>query len=253
MGICLGGFCFLVFGICMEDFGFGIWSLFGGILYFSRGMDDRHINYIEGLRKALQGKLPGVDSQMKMVPAIRQREIERLAWREDAKKAAVLICFYPGNDGISLALIRRNEYDGVHSGQISFPGGRYEESDPDLVFTALREAEEEINIPASKVDVLGEITPVYIPPSNFMVKPVVGWIPEKPDFIPEPSEVSEIVCIKLSEILDHANFMNKDIPHREYKMINVPCFYIRENIIWGATAMIMSEMVDVLRSVNSGK
>lgn len=210
-------------------------------------MEDRHRKYIERLRKALQGTLPGVNAQMKMVPGIRQREMERLAWREDAKKAAVLICFYPEGDEISLALIRRNEYDGVHSGQISFPGGRYEESDPDLVFTALREAEEEVNIPASKVEVLGEITPVYIPPSNFLVKPVVGWIPDKPEFIPDPSEVSVILSIPVHELLDPVNFRNKDIPHREYKMINVPCFEIRENIIWGATAMMMSEMLDVLR------
>lgn len=212
-------------------------------------MKDRHTKYVEGIRKALKGNLPGLDSQMKMVPGIRQREIERLDWREDAKKAAVLICFYPDHDEISLALIRRNEYDGVHSGQISFPGGRYEESDPDLIYTALREAEEEVNIPASKVDVLGEITPVYIPPSNFIVKAVVGWIPEKPRFIPDPSEVSGILSLGVNEFLDPANFTNKDIPHREYNMINVPCFQIRNNIIWGATAMMLSEMVDVLRSI----
>jgi len=203
----------------------------------------------ETLRKRLKDELPGLSSQMKMVPAVRRREIENRHGNGDARKAAVLICFYPGaHEDIHLVLIRRNEYDGVHSGQISFPGGRHENDDKDLFHTALREAEEETNIRIDDVEVLGEITPVYIPPSNFIVKPVIGWTSQRPDLIPDPSEVSEILTVSLAELMDPANRQTKDISHREFNIIDVPCFYIQGHIIWGATAMMLSEVVDVLDS-----
>jgi 8-oxo-dGTP pyrophosphatase MutT (NUDIX family) len=135
-----------------------------------------HHKFISGLRERLSGDLPGLASQLKMVPEARRKEIEARNTAGDAKRAAVLICMYPGQDGqIELVLIRRNEYDGVHSGQISFPGGRYEDGDADLQYTALREAEEETNIRIDEVEVLGSISPVYIPPSNFYVEVMVGW------------------------------------------------------------------------------
>ena len=201
----------------------------------------------EELKKALEKELPGLEAQLRMVPGIRRQEIEKRKWDENAKKAAVLICFYPGsNSDIELAFIRRNEYDGVHSGQISFPGGRYEESDQDLIETALREAEEEVRILAEQVEILGEISPVYIPPSNFFVKPVVGWTDHKPSFVPDPSEVQEVLSFTVGEITDPANFHVRTIEHREYNLIDVPCFYVRGHIIWGATAMMLSEMIAVL-------
>ncbi len=204
-------------------------------------------NFKEILRKRLEGELPGFSSQMKMVPAVRRKEIENRYGNGDARKAAVLICFYPEvHGGIRLVLIRRNEYDGVHSGQISFPGGRHENDDSDLFHTALREAEEETNIRIDDVEVLGEISPVYIPPSNFIVKPVIGWTSQRPDLIPDPSEVSEILTVSLDELMDPANRQIKDISHREFNIIDVPCFYIQGHIIWGATAMMLSEVVDIL-------
>ena len=199
------------------------------------------------LKANLDGELPGVPSQMKMVPAIRMKDMEKRRWDNNARKAAVLICFYPDGDGeIRLALIRRNEYDGVHSGQISFPGGKYEEDDSDLIHTALREAEEETNILKDKVEVLGEITPVYIPPSNYIVQPVIGWTHKHPDFIREKAEVSEILSISLTELFNPSFRQVKDILHKEFNIIDVPCFYIQEHIIWGATAMMLSEVVDLI-------
>jgi 8-oxo-dGTP pyrophosphatase MutT (NUDIX family) len=218
---------------------------FAGIM---TGSTIKYLSFKDKLVQALTDPLPGVVSQMKMVPAIRQKEMEKRSWDNSARKAAVLICFYPdGEEDIHLALIRRNDYDGVHSGQISFPGGKYEEDDRDLTHTALREAEEETNILMKSVDVLGEITSVYIPPSNFIVSPVVGCTPKKPDFIAEKSEVQEILSISIKDLLDPANRQVKDIPHREYNIIDVPCFYIQGHIIWGATAMILSEMLDVIQ------
>lgn len=201
----------------------------------------------EVLAKRLQGELPGTASQMKMVPEIRRKEMEKRKHGADARRAAVLICFYPEENGeIHFILIRRNEYDGVHSGQISFPGGRYEATDRDMIYTALREAEEETNIRMGEVEVLGKITPVYIPPSNFIVTAVIGWAQKKPNLIPDPAEVTEIMCISLKELSDPGNIQQRDISHKEYNIIDVPCFYIQGHIVWGATAMILSEVVDII-------
>ena len=216
-------------------------------------MNLSHFEFITALKEKLSGALPGMESQMKMVPEARRREIENRSHAKDARKAAVLICFYPEEDGeISLVLIRRNEYDGVHSGQISFPGGRNEEGDRDMVHTALREAKEETNIRVDEVQVLGEITPVYIPPSNFIVNAVVGWAAKKPDLIPDPEEVSEILTVSLKELTDPAHLQQRNIPHREFNMIDVPCFYIQGHIIWGATAMMLMEIIEILGSGDRG-
>lgn len=210
-------------------------------------MQKAYDELIAKLRQGLSAELPGLDSQMKMVPGIRKKEMEKRKWSDNAKKAAVLICFYPLACGkIHLAMIRRNEYDGVHSGQISFPGGKAEAEDRDLVHTALREAEEEINISQNQVKVIGELTKIYIPPSNFIVQPVIAYLKEIPDLIPETAEVSEILSISMDEILDPENRQIRNIVHREYSIIDVPCFYIQGHIIWGATAMILSEVVDLV-------
>lgn len=204
-------------------------------------------NFINHLRLAIQNPLPGTASQMKMVPAIRRQEMQKRQGNDNAREAAVLICFFPDENGkIFLALIRRNEYDGVHSGQISFPGGKSEADDRNLEHTALRETEEEIGVPQDQVEILGAASQVYIPPSNFLVSPFIGWLKEKPVFIPDSNEVTEIVKASLDELMNPENRQVKDIKHREYNIIDVPCFYIQGHIIWGATAMMLSEVVDLL-------
>lgn len=209
-------------------------------------LNNKHILHSK-LIESFSVKLPGTRSQMKMVPGIRQKELERLDRRDDAREAAVLIALYEDKDqNIILPLIKRNEYDGVHSGQISLPGGKTEIGDSNLIQTALREAEEELNIKAGKSQVLGEMTPVYIPPSNFIVQPVIAWLNKEPELIRQESEVSEILKVPISKLLDPASRMIRNIPHREYKIIDVPCFYIDKNIIWGATAMILSELIDMM-------
>jgi 8-oxo-dGTP pyrophosphatase MutT (NUDIX family) len=209
-------------------------------------MKSQHQAFLSGLRARMNESLPAWDAHLKMVPSIRQKEMQKRRNVNQGKKAAVLICFFPDKkDEISFVLIRRNEYDGVHSGQISFPGGRYEEEDDDLIQTALREAEEEVAINSKNIEVLGVLTPIYIPPSNFYVQPVLAWVDHLPDFVPQEAEVSEILKVSLKEILDPACRQEKNIPHQEYKRIQVPCFYIQEHIIWGATAMILSEVVEL--------
>lgn len=213
-------------------------------------MSTGHNIFRDKLRVRLKQPLPGLEAQMKMVPGSRRREVMTRGNGYEAKKAAVLACFYPEDDGeIHIVLIRRNEYDGVHSGQISFPGGKLEDHDPDLVHTALREAEEETNILISQVEVLGEITDIYIPPSNFLVKAVVGWSPFRPDLIPDPSEVSEILTVPLKELTNPESRQHSEILRRDQTRNSVPCFIIGGNVIWGATAMLLSELVELVDDV----
>ncbi len=110
---------------------------------------------------------------------------------------------------IYFPLILRPAYDGVHSGQVAFPGGRYEKTDENLIRTALREAQEEIGLRLNDVKVLGILTELFIPASNFYVLPVVATIPYRPDFYPDPREVEDIFEIKLKDISDASIYRNQ--------------------------------------------
>jgi 8-oxo-dGTP pyrophosphatase MutT (NUDIX family) len=210
-------------------------------------MEREYETFRENLRTLLRGRLPGTQSHFKMLPAFRRKEYTGKPYPENAKKAAVLICFYGGGTGlINTVLIRRVEYDGVHSGQISFPGGKYEDSDGDLVTTALREAEEETGIETGKIEVLGQLSPVFIPPSNFCVLPVAGWFAGTPVLRPEPAEVAEILTADISVFGRKDCLQEITIPHRSMQEITVPAYILGGHIIWGATAMIISELNDIL-------
>lgn len=176
---------------------------------------------------------------------------ELLAKRDhsDAKQSGVLILLYPGQlqETYRFALIRRPEYEGVHSGQVSLPGGRYEPSDRDLSDTALRETEEEIGVIASSVELLGALSELYIPPSNFMVHPFVGWTDRRPVFIPDHQEVEEVIEADLTDLMDDRKIKKRKIPLRNGLVILAPCFELGGSVVWGATAMILSEFREVVR------
>lgn len=189
----------------------------------------------------LNGKLPGGRSQEKMKPEDRIQPLTG----NDFREAAVLLLLYPDMENIRLVFMKRNEYDGPHSGQISFPGGMKEESDEDYVRTALRETEEEIGVPSISIDILGALSKILIPVSNFCVYPFVGWINEVPSFSPDESEVQYLICPTLSSL---CNPENKKTGHflRKGKPVLTPYFDTESEIIWGATAMILSEFIDLL-------
>ncbi|MFO7614557.1 MAG: CoA pyrophosphatase [Bacteroidales bacterium] len=209
---------------------------------------DALLTLVNFLKKRLAEPLPGMDAQMKMAGMrriIRQGKIQATS---HAKKAGVLILFFPDNDDIKLVFIRRNEYKGVHSGQISFPGGRHEPEDRDLIETALRETEEEIGISRNNVNLIGLLTDLFIPPSHFLVTPVVGFITERPVFQPDPEEVKGILEVSLKDILSKDAQQVKKITIFPGVRWKVPCFYVHETVIWGATAMILNELVEVIRT-----
>ena len=202
--------------------------------------------FIAGFRQNITKQLPGVQSQLKMASMRRLMQDGKVVVPGDVKKAGVLALFYPSNGRVWLVFIRRAEYPGVHSGQISFPGGGREEGDQDMVATALREAEEEIGVSRNTVIPIGNLTDLFIPPSNFLVTPVVGYTYARPDFMPDPDEVNEILEVPLDLLLDDKARQEKDITIFPAVKIKVPCFYIDGNIIWGATAMMLNELIDVI-------
>ena len=166
----------------------------------------------------------------------------------NAKESSVLILLYPDADSVKTVLILRNEYDGVHSGQVSFPGGRYEKHDHSLINTALREANEEIAIKPEDVRVIGKLSKLYIPPSNFNVLPVVGYSVKKPLFVCEEKEVQKVIEINIFDLFDKQFKKIKTINSRGRRII-APAYEIEGVTIWGATAMIISEFLAICRGL----
>ena len=185
-----------------------------------------------------------------MVPPERIELSKKVNIQENnPKKAAVLILLYPKNNRTHLVLIERNSYLGVHSSQIAFPGGKVEVNDPSVAFTALRETQEEIGVEMNKVSIIKAFTEVYIPPSNFMVFPFLGYVNEELQFNPEPREVASVIELSIENFLDERLVVTKEMNTSYSNSIRVPAFKIKEYYVWGATAMILSEVKEVLKKI----
>lgn len=198
------------------------------------------------LRTQLADPLPAESAWSAMAPIQR---ITRSLWpekNEHSKRSAVLIVFYEWNGTIHLPMIQRNIYNGPHSGQIALPGGRVEKTDKDLVDTALREANEEIGIDRDQVEIIGQLTEIFIPPSQFWVQPILGMVHARPEFVPDPSEVQQVIEAPLPEFLDPRNIELKKVSVGKNMKIDAPSYQIQGHTVWGATAMMMSELVEIL-------
>jgi 8-oxo-dGTP pyrophosphatase MutT (NUDIX family) len=194
------------------------------------------------LRRDLCAPLPGRSVQYRMAPRPRPGGEFDDAPRPDARRGGVLALLYPHAGEIFLPLILRSTYLGVHSGQIGFPGGGYEATDGDLTATALREAYEEIGVHASQYTVLGQLTPLYVSASNYLVQPIVGWIDYRPTFNPDPYEVAALLEAPLAALLDPATRRVEPWTLRGHE-IEVPFFALGGYAVWGATAMMLSELL----------
>lgn len=194
--------------------------------------------------------LPGEEAHNIMVPQERLSIMKSLNFELiKPKNAGVMMLFYPKKGKAHLVLIVRNSYEGVHSSQIAFPGGKYEMEDADLMYTALRETYEEIGVKPDKIKVLKAFTHLYIPPSNFMVYPFLGICMDEITFYPDANEVANIIELPLTTFLSESIVVDAKINTSYSKSIDVPVFKIDEHIVWGATAMMLSELKIVLNSV----
>ncbi len=193
--------------------------------------------------------LPGREAQFKMAFAHRVEELQRrLSPPGDAKTACVLLSLWQELGVWHTALIRRTENPrDRHSGQISFPGGRHDEGDETYAFTALREANEEIGIVPGHVEVLGEMTDLYIPVSNFVVRPFVGLLSQPPAFQLQPGEVEQVFAPTIHYFQDPASRSTADVMVGGQLLVReVPCFLVDDRPVWGATAMILSEFLALI-------
>ncbi len=195
-------------------------------------------------------QLPGQDAQLRMAPGLRREEIRSMGSGNKPVESGVMILIFPcENEQAHTVLIKRPLYDGVHSGQISFPGGRREKSDRSITETALRETQEEIGVEPAAVDVTGKLTDLYIPPSNYIVSPVVGLMHEKPLFTADEKEVDRILEIPVNVFFDDRFIENVPINMSSGECIKTPCFLFNGHIIWGATAMILSEFKEMFANI----
>ena len=201
---------------------------------------------IEHLKKQLQQPLPGLKAQELMAGRVIAAPS---IVPEDARPSAVLCLLFPLQDELNVLLMKRVADKGAHSGQISFPGGKKEKTDADLKATALREAQEEVGIMSAEVDIIGGLTPLYIPVSNFNVYPFVAYAHEAPIFNINKSEVAATIEIPLSTLLHESRKTVVDVtsPAMPGVLRKVKAYQLEDGtIIWGATAMIISELEVVI-------
>lgn len=201
----------------------------------------------------LSEPLPGLAAQLMMTSDIRMRQLMDFSTPGEAVPSSVLILLYPDGGSASTVVIRRPEYPGVHSGQISLPGGKAEPGDRDPMHTALRETFEEIGVPEKEIRVIGKLTDLYIPPSNFLVSPFVGWIPTRPVFSIDPAEVARTVEVQLPVLLDDHCLQGYRFRIPDGREIVFPAYVIDGEFIWGATAMILSEFREILKKIGYGE
>jgi 8-oxo-dGTP pyrophosphatase MutT (NUDIX family) len=207
--------------------------------------------FLKSVSKIENIELPGESSQVKMSPPFRLEFMELYKEaKKTAKKAGVLILFYPNSQQQThLVLILRKSYEGVHSAQVGFPGGKIERIDPSIEHAAIRETFEEIGIPKHEMKILRPLTELYIPPSNYTVYPFLGIAHTTPNFIIQEEEVESVIEVSLSHFLNEPNIIKTSVSTSYRIKAEVPAFLLNGHIVWGATAMMLSELKDLLKQV----
>jgi 8-oxo-dGTP pyrophosphatase MutT (NUDIX family) len=199
------------------------------------------------LKDRFSKPLPGDVAQNLMTSRARIPTEQYLEKNPDHRSSAVLLPLFPHNNTIYTALIRRPSYDGMHSGQLALPGGKVEKDDVSLEQTAIRETLEEVGVKIPLENIFGQLTSVYIPVSNFLVHPFVGMLHSKPEWIPDKHEVDSILEFPVSDLLDDSLKDRRRISIGKNLFMDAPCYIIDGQILWGATAMMFSELESILR------
>jgi len=197
------------------------------------------------LTAALLEDLPGEAAQFRMAPLARKRLSEMPLGDESIRKAAVMIPLFRSLETDCLMLTVRSVYEGVHSGQVSFPGGKFDENEIDPIQVALREMEEEVGIKAAQVKIIGKLSPLYIPVSKMHVQPIIAWVSE-PNWSANSHEVAQILEVPIQKFFQSNVIQKKRMEFSPGVPVEVPYFDIQGHVVWGATAMIISELLTVL-------
>ncbi len=204
--------------------------------------------FLNLIPKIVKSPLQESESQLKMIPPNRLDDFLKNSTGKNPKKAAVIcLCFPNKEQEIHFVLILRNTYKGVHSGQIGFPGGKIEATDSSCQAAAIRELKEEIGVKLDSNAIIKALTPIYIPPSNFMVSPYLAFIDYEPVFIKDDYEVNTIISIPIDNLLQD-NIVTAKVQIGE-KQEQVPAFQFNKTIVWGATARILYEVRTILKTI----
>ncbi len=206
-----------------------------------------HYSYTEltdFLNRKMASPLPGEAAQRRMASSVRDMRIVNKP-NDKTRDGAVCMLLYPKEGVWHIPLIVRPEYDGTHSGQVAFPGGKVESEDADVIATALRETYEEIGVLVPATHALGLLTPLYVFASNFMVHPILAVLPDAPTLFPDPREVAQILEVPIAALLDDNRRGEKEISVRGFR-VQAPFFDLEGQTVWGATAMMLSELVAIL-------
>lgn len=206
-------------------------------------MEKALLDTIKRISAELSKPLPGSMAQQKMAPSVRASGI-RTGLASPPPESAVMLLLFPDKGSLNLVLIKRKTYDGPHSGQVGLPGGKYEPADSSLLDTVMRETEEEIGVNPDHITVIGKLTSLYIPISNLMVFPYVGYTLFRPTFHPNLHEVDYTITAPLGKIFSPQNISLKVIEQDGYP-VSAPFFDINGEMVWGATAMILSEFMEI--------
>lgn len=201
--------------------------------------------YFHHVRHAMTCPLPGLPAQMRMAPTFGTSTTQNRTPPPQPKEAGVLILFYPREGRLFFPLTRRSDTVENHRGQISLPGGA-RESGERLQTTALRETCEELNVCAENLEIIGRLTPLYVPTSGFLINPFVAFSSIHPVFKPDPLEVAELIETPLTLLLKPATVLREDWILRGAPA-QVPLFNIYGHKVWGATAMVLSELVALMQ------
>ncbi|WP_283642455.1 NUDIX hydrolase [Croceibacter atlanticus] len=196
-------------------------------------------------------ELPGKKALFKMAPMERVKELKDVDIKAlNPREAAVTALFYPNKDNQTfLILILRKTYKGVHSAQIGFPGGKVEPEDKDLKDTAKRETEEEVGVPYDDIQIIKKMTTAYIPPSNFNVHPFIGYLEDTPKLIKQDDEVEDIVLVDIDDFLNEDSLIEETLTTSYATELTVPAFHLNGHVVWGATAMMLSEIKTLFKQV----
>jgi len=202
-------------------------------------------HFVQHLNDRILAGLPGLLAHRQMAPSVRPLVSFDEHDYPHAKKGSVLILFYPHEGDIYTVFIKRPDYEGVHSGQVAFPGGRIETNETAQV-AALREAQEEIGLIKEQVHIFNQLSNIYIPPSNFFVFPFLAYTSQRPVFIPDPKEVDYVIESPISVVLDPTIKGVMEIERQE-GIIQAPYYLIQDHKVWGATALMLSELEFLLQ------